>query len=85
MIGFDPENEVECFAAVKLNVYALQYVKDQTPEICMEAVKEDGYALKYVKEQTPEICIEAVKGDGYALKYVKDVSMLENYIDQLDI
>jgi hypothetical protein len=37
--------------AVKRNVDALQYVKEQTPEIAIEAVKQDGYALQYVKEQ----------------------------------
>jgi hypothetical protein len=60
----------EALLAVKQKGYALQYVKEQTPEICMEAVKENGYALQYVKEQTPEICMEAVKENGYALQYV---------------
>ena len=36
--------------AVKQNGFALQYVKEQTPEICLEAVKEDGYALQYVRD-----------------------------------
>ena len=43
--------------AVKQDGWALQYVKEQTPEICLEAVKQDGYALRYVKKQTPEICL----------------------------
>jgi hypothetical protein len=33
---------------VKQNGLALEYVKEQTPEICLEAVKQDGYALQYV-------------------------------------
>jgi hypothetical protein len=41
-----------CMEAVKNNVGALEYVKDQTEDICMEAAKQNGYALKYVKEQT---------------------------------
>jgi len=60
----------EALEAVKQNGYALQHVRDQTPEICLEAVKKHGYALQYVKDQTPEICLEAVKQDGDALKYV---------------
>jgi hypothetical protein len=49
--------------------YALQYVKDQTPEICAEAVKQYDRVLQFVKDsalqfvtdQTPEICIMYVK------------------------
>ncbi|MBQ3421636.1 MAG: DUF4116 domain-containing protein, partial [Romboutsia sp.] len=52
--------------------YALQFVKEQTPEICLEAVKQNGYALQFVKEQTPEICLEAVKEGGWTFKYVKE-------------
>ena len=50
MLGFDPENEKECLEAIKRNPHALQYVKDQTPEICMEAVARDPWALEYVKD-----------------------------------
>ena len=62
---------VYCSAAVRLNSHALQYVKEQTPELCLKAVKHDGCALKYVKEQTPEVCLEAVKNNGPALQFVK--------------
>ena len=34
--------------AVKQNGYALQYVREQTPEMCIEAVKQNGDALRYV-------------------------------------
>jgi hypothetical protein len=51
---------------------ALQFVKEQTPEICMKAVKQNGLALQFFKEQTPEICVEAVKQNGLALKHVKE-------------
>ena len=68
IIGFNPDNINECLEAVKRDGYALQYVKEQTPEICLEAVKTDGYALQYVKEQTKDICLEAVKTDGLALR-----------------
>ena len=37
-----------CLKAVERNGYALQYVKDQTPEVCLKAVETDGYALRYV-------------------------------------
>ena len=76
IIGFDPENEELCLEAVRQDVYALQYVKEQTEEICLEAVRQDNYALKFVKDQTPEICLEAVRQNCYALKFVKDLSML---------
>ena len=52
--------------------WALQFVKEQTPEICMIAVKQNGWALRYVEEQTPEICMAAVQQNGLALKYVKE-------------
>ena len=32
--------------------YALEYVKDQTPELCLEAVKQNDSALEYVKDKT---------------------------------
>jgi Domain of unknown function (DUF4116) len=41
----------DALEAVKRNGYALQYVKDQTPEICTEAVKADGDALRYVDKK----------------------------------
>ena len=50
IIGFNPDNINECLEVVKQNGYALQYVKEQTPEICLEAVKEDVRALQYVKD-----------------------------------
>lgn len=59
------------FDEVKRDGMALQYVKEQSPEICMEAVKQNGRALQYVKEQTPEICLEAVKQDVGTLIYVQ--------------
>ena len=37
-----------CTFVVQRNWEALQYVKDQTPEICMAAVKQNGDALVYV-------------------------------------
>ena len=72
MIGFDYENEKECLATVKQRGFALEYVKEQTPEICLEAVKRNGLALEYVNEQTPEICLAAVKQCGLVLQYVKE-------------
>ena len=39
------------------NGCALEYVKEQTPEICLEAVKQNGCALQYVKEQTSELIL----------------------------
>ena len=56
---------------MKQNGNALQFVKEQTPEICLEAIKQNSLVLYYVKEQTPEICLEAVKKNGVALQFVK--------------
>ena len=66
------DDEESCLRIVKVNGWALKYVKDQTPEICLEAVKQNGRTLEYVEDQTPEICLEAVKQHGFALKYVKE-------------
>ena len=63
--------------AVKKNGWALEFVKEQTPELCFAAIKHNGEALKYAKEQTPELCLEAVQRDGRALYYVKDVELKE--------
>jgi hypothetical protein len=59
-------------AVVSQNGLALQYVKEQTPELCMAAVSQNSLALEYVKEQTPELCMAAVSQNGWALKYVKE-------------
>ena len=40
--------------AVESDGYALQYVKDQTPDVCLKAVESDGYALRYVDIDTFE-------------------------------
>ena len=34
--------------AVKQNGLALQFVKEQTPELCLEAVKQNELARKYI-------------------------------------
>ena len=76
MIGFDYENEKECLAAVKQRGFALEYVKEQTPEICLAAVKQCGLVLQYVKEQTPEICLAAMKNSHYCIIYIDDLHFL---------
>jgi hypothetical protein len=55
------DNHEYCLSAVKLNGFALEYVKEQTEEICLAAVNKNGRALQYIKEQTDEICLQAVK------------------------
>ena len=57
-------------AAVTRNGCALQYVKEQTPDVVLAAVTADGDALQYVKEQTPDVVLAAVTRNGYALQYV---------------
>ena len=37
-------------AAVQQNGYALQYVKDQTPEICIAALEQNPDARLYIKD-----------------------------------
>ena len=61
-----------CIRQVKQNGYALQFVKEQTPEICLATVKQNVSALQFVKEQTPEICLAAVRQNKYALQFVKE-------------
>ena len=48
LIKIDNQYEEVCLEAVKINAYALEYVKEQTPKICLEAVKKDGWVLRYV-------------------------------------
>jgi len=52
--------------------WALEYIKQQTPEICMAAVTQYGYALKYVEEKykTKEFLIQAVLKNTKAIKYL---------------
>ena len=72
LIKIDNQYEEVCLEAVKINAYALEYVKEQTPKICLEAVKKDGWVLRYVKEQTEEMCLEAIKQEGANIQYVKN-------------
>jgi hypothetical protein len=47
------------------NRYALEFVKEQTPEICMAAVKLNGRAFFHVKIPTEDIMVAAVvEGNG---------------------
>ena len=61
-----------CKLAVRIDVFSLRYVKDQTEEICKQAVRQNGYVLQYVKNQTDEICKLAVQQNGHSLRSVKD-------------
>ena len=53
---------------------AINYIKNQTPELCALAIQLNSYALKYIKNQykTEDICKLAVEKNGNALKYVID-------------
>jgi len=70
---------------VKADGDALEFVKEQTPEICLAAVMEDARALEYVKEQTPEICLAAVKECMFALRFVKDNALREQIKKELNL
>ena len=61
---------------VKQDGSALQFVKEQTPEICMAAVKKDGWAIAYVKNQTMDICLAAVKQTPDAIKCITNPDFL---------
>ena len=61
----------ESLAAVQKDGWALQFVKEQTPEICLAAVKENSDALKYVKEKVIENYLAAVEKNG-GLENVKE-------------
>ena len=75
----DWNNNQECLAAVKKNSYALQYVKNQTPEMCLVAVKKNGWTLQYVKQQTKEICLAAVKNYSLAFQFIDKNKFPELY------
>ena len=44
--------------AAKQNGNALQYVKEQTPEMCLKLLNRMEWLLEYVEEQTPEMCLK---------------------------
>ena len=50
----------EAIKAVEQDGYALQYVKEQTPDICIKAVEQNGNALRYVDKAVfdPEVADE---------------------------
>jgi len=75
-LGLEDEQAIKDLAAVSQNGYALEYVKNKTPEICLAAVNQNGLALQFVKNQTPELCLAAVNQNGNALKYI-DKSIFE--------
>ena len=66
----------QALEAVKKDGYALQYVKEQTPEIALEAVKKDGGALQFVKsyifnQGEKEISILEIEQIlGYSIKII---------------
>ena len=66
------DNKKICSEAIKENVCALRFVKDQTIEICLEAIKQNSYAIQYVKDQTERICSEAIKKNPYIIEYVRN-------------
>lgn len=74
----DNQRAGEPLKDVKRYGLALQWVKEQTPEVCMAAVKKNGEVLKYVIEQTYEVCSAAVTQNRGALQYVED-----KYIGQI--
>lgn len=53
-----PANDLE---AVKQNGRALEYVREQTPELCMEAVKQNGRALRFVQTEFISECEKYLK------------------------
>ena len=50
LLGFNCEDHESCIEAVKQNGYALEYVKNQTPELCIAAVKQQKESLIYVRD-----------------------------------
>ena len=58
---------VKALEAVKQDWGALQFVREQTPEICLEAVKQDWYALQFVNKN---IFTQEIK--EYTMKELKE-------------
>lgn len=65
---------------VKMNGFALRYVKEQTEELCLAAVKQNGSVLEFVKSQTKKICIAAVEQNSDAIDYVNMKKFPDIYI-----
>ena len=69
----------EALEAVKQDGNALQYVKEQTPEICLEAVKQYGYALRFVNEDMFEEEDIVIDGKKFSKGTIKEA--LKSYIN----
>ena len=61
----------EALEAAKRNGYALQYVKEQTPEICLKAVKQEADALQFVNEDMFSEDTEIITLNGKRYKLIK--------------
>lgn len=68
---YKKDMEELCFAAVRQNGLALQFVRQQTEEICRVAVAQNGYALEMVwpEFKTIEVCRIAWKENSRSLEF----------------
>ena len=66
---------------VRLNGYAIRYIKNPSLEIQLAAVQQNGYAIKYIENPFEEVQLEAVRQDGDAIHYIKDNSIDFIFID----
>lgn len=69
---FDEQPEPMCLAAVKADPGALQFVREQTPEVVREALDRDAAALRFVHDQDFETCLYAIARNPQAMRYVED-------------
>ena len=61
--------EDKCFAAVKDDWRALEFIRYQNVQMCCLAVTQSRHALKFVRQQTFKVCLAAVLADGLALEF----------------
>ena len=69
------QTEENFLKILKIDGFAIQFIKDPTPEMQLEAVKRDGYAIEFIENPTVEVQLEAVKRDGYAIQFIEKTKL----------
>ena len=65
------QTEENLLKILKIDGWAIQYIKDPTPEIQLEAVKRDGLAIQFIKNPTVEMQLKAVKQNGWSIRFIE--------------
>jgi len=64
------QTEENLLKILKIDGWAIQYIKNPTLKMQLEAVKQNGYAIQFIESPPPEVQLEAVKRNGWAIQYI---------------